>query len=556
MPRITGDVVPKSKLFPMADPERQERAILPLRRRMSLAAEKLESIKKQDTDEVSPSMVREIGRVVLEMEKVNGNLEAIEKRVALDIKGKKELFDKEKKLIKEEEEEVKNLRVGLFDLRSKVALIAGAAAFKSFSEGKIGQGFQNLGAAGALMAPELLGLGGGFGLGALGLRGIMGGPKNQNVGANPTPLTGTKNNIGRSKMKLPRLRGRAGVALGATALLGGLAMSGGPANAEDRLSELTRQETTQQVVTQPDVDRFNGLIDKFSAILDRFIPIQKKTREEKPKFEGAEVGDIKPPTAPPPVTPPGRQGIPFKDEETALKELGFTQAQYDALKLGVADIEGARYNQMGGSSNAFAGRYQMGRAEIDASSRIIGITPPSTEEYLNNPDLQERIYMGRTLYMHRQMLKLSPKYREMGTEDRLKMLGAGQLGEGNLADFIERGRVFRDGFNTPITKFSESVERRLKEIDLGDQSSVPVIQQIAARPPETPLKTFQDTMETFDAAMDGVESSLPPLALQLPGQTKVVNPKKPGPGTPEISATSTFSGSFDHFTSNAILGVG
>ena len=281
MPRITGDVVPKSKLFPMADPERQERAILPLRRRMSLAAEKLENVKKQDTDEVSPSMVREIGRVVLEMEKVNGNLEAIEKRVALDIKGKKELFDKEKKLIKEEEEEVKNLRVGLFDLRSKVALIAGAAAFKSFSEGKIGQGFQNLGAAGALMAPELLGQGAGFGLGALGLRGIMGGPKNQNVGANPTPLTGTKNNIGRSKMKLPRLRGRAGVALGATALLGGLAMSGGPANAEDRLSELTRQETTQQVIAQPDVDRFNGLIEKFSAILDRFIPIQKKTREEK-----------------------------------------------------------------------------------------------------------------------------------------------------------------------------------------------------------------------------------------------------------------------------------
>tara|TARA_R100000030_G_scaffold7152_1_gene4958 strand:+ start:4995 stop:6677 length:1683 start_codon:yes stop_codon:yes gene_type:complete len=560
MPRITGDVIPKSKLFPMADPERQERAILPLRKRMSLAAEKLEGIKKKESEEVSPKTIREIGRVVLEMEKVNGNLEAIEKRVALDIKAKKELFDKEKKLIKDEEEEVKNLRVGLFDLRSKIALIAGAAAFKSFSEGKVGQGFQNLGVAGLSMAPEILEKGAGFGLGALGLRGIMGGAK-QNVGANPTPLTGTTNNIGRSKMKLPRLRGRAGVALGATALLGGLALGGAPADAaEDRLTELTRRETGQSLIAEPDVERFNGLIDKFSAILDRFIPINKKESADKLNDENADLRgrQIGTPYQISQSTPQ----VPFVDEKTSLEELGITQEQYNALKQGVADVEGARYNQMGGSSMAFAGRYQMGRPEIDSASRIIGITPPTTQEYLNNPELQERIYMGRTLYMHRQMLKLSPKYRQMGPVERVKMLGAGQLGEGNLQRLIERGEVFRDGFNTPITKFSDAVERRLNQIDkvdLGDRGSVgdPLSSAVAMRPVETPLNNLQNIVDSFDNAMDGqATGSGDPIVLQLPGQTKVVSPKKAGPRSPDIVASSKFSGSFDHFTSNAILGVG
>ena len=561
--RITGDVIPKSRLFPMADPERQERAVLPLRRRMSLAAEKLNAIKGKESEEISPKTIREIGRVVLEMEKVNGNLETIEKRIALDIKGKKELFDKEKKLIKDEEEEVKNLRVGLFDLRSKIALIAGAAAFKSFSEGKIGQGFQNLGVAGAAMAPEILEKGAGFGLGALGLRGIMGGGK-QNVGANPTPLTGTTNNIGRSKMKLPRLRGRTGVALGATALLGGLALGGAPADAaEDRLSELTRRETGQELIAEPDVERFNGLIDKFSAILDRFIPLGGEGgKTEKTNFEGADMSDLRPvgsgggnPYSISYATPQ----VPFVDEATSLKELGITQEQYNALKLGVADVEGARYNQMGGSNMAFAGRYQMGRAEIDAASRIVGITPPTTQEYLNNPQLQEKIYMGRTLYMHRQMLKLSPKYRQMGPIERVKMLGAGQLGEGNLQRLIERGEVVRDGFNTPITKFSDAVERRLNEINMGDRSSADPLSDgtIVVRAPETPLNNFQSIVDSFDDAM-GVEStgSGEPLVVQLPGTTQTVTPKKAGPGTPDIVASAKFSGSFDHFTSNAILGVG
>jgi hypothetical protein len=164
-------------------------------------------------------------------------------------------------------------------------------------------------------------------------------------------------------------------------------------------------------------------------------------------------------------------GVIISDDAQGLAELGITQSEWNAYKQGIADIEvrgqpNGGYGIMGGSGGRFAGRYQMGDEAITEAAKVLGITKPSRQEFLGNPQLQERMYLGYTISNFRYMQRLSPEFRNMTTGQKLATLPMAQLGIGNLSNQLRTGTIARDANGTPTTKFSSSVEKRLKEAGL------------------------------------------------------------------------------------------
>ncbi len=365
--------------------------------------------------------------------------------------------------------------------------------------------------------------GGGGGGGIIGaimsaLGGLVGGLIPGLGGKRPPNVAGpAMKQEGNLLSKIPKgLQGGGGIGkllLGGAAALGtGAAISG--------LSQPDNSENVQPGNTTPEVP--GNVLDKFNSILDRFDKVieslmkgkgsgSQKPGGSKPSGSGGGGGS---PTITPPPPPGAPTGVTIKDDAQALKELGLTQEQYNALKQGVADVEGARYNQMGGAGTRFAGRYQMGSNEIADSAKVMGIPVPSQQEYLNNPELQEKIYMGRTVYMHRRLQSLSPKYNTMSPRERTVALGMGQLGEGNVSSYINTGILPKDSAGVPITKWGTVVGKRFDEA-----SSIPPKPQPGQQAPTKPGQ----------AQAPGQAPTLNPA----PGQVPTLKPK-PAPGQQSI----------------------
>jgi hypothetical protein len=368
--------------------------------------------------------------------------------------------------------------------------------------------------------------GGGGGGGIIGaimsaLGGLVGGLIPGMRGKRPPNVAGpTMKQEGNLLSKMPKgLQGGGGIGkllLGGAAALGtGAAVSG--------LSQPGGEEV-QPGDTAPEVP--GNLLDKFNSILDRFDKALdglrggkgKKGSDSSAKSSGSSGGGGSP--TPTPLSPSGAPtGVTIKDDAQALKELGLTQEQYNALKQGVADVEGARYNQMGGAGTRFAGRYQMGSNEIEDSAKVMGIPVPSQQEYLNNPELQEKIYMGRTVYMHRRLQSLSPKYNTMSPRERAVALGMGQLGEGNVSSYINTGTLPRDSAGAPITKWGTAVGKRF-----DGASSIPSKPQPGQQaPPPAPVLPSAEQLRK------------PPAAKASGAETPQVSLVNVGSGTPQAS---------------------
>lgn len=154
-------------------------------------------------------------------------------------------------------------------------------------------------------------------------------------------------------------------------------------------------------------------------------------------------------------------GLTVKDDSQLLEELGFSQQEWNAYKQGIANIELANYDQMGGAGDQFAGRYQMGDAAIIDAAKVLGIKKPTRNEFLSNPELQERMYLGYTVSNYRSLKSLSPEFRGMSKEEKIDVLSMSQLGVGNI---LKYGKKFKDQFGTPSGNFSRSVRRELEDM--------------------------------------------------------------------------------------------
>jgi len=138
--------------------------------------------------------------------------------------------------------------------------------------------------------------------------------------------------------------------------------------------------------------------------------------------------------------------------------LGLSNEQYDIFRNTLAKREsGGRYNIMGGSSGRFAGKYQMGRGEIDEVAKSLGVASPSQQEFLNNPEMQERFFLQYTL-MHHQQLMRDPGYAAMTPEQSAGTLATAHLkGVGGALRQIHGGSAGVDAFNTSGASYSRMV---------------------------------------------------------------------------------------------------
>lgn len=356
----------------------------------------------------------------------------------------------------------------------------------------------------------------------------------------------------------PKIRniGR-GAGLGAAAGIGLLGI-GGLATAasgmgrakqyqEEMLASGVQAAPMEQTIPEGFIDTFSSIVDRFTSAIDGLLKGAKST----PGSSGGRGGGGL--SAAPSAGPGANDGVTITDDTQALKELGFTQEQFNALKQGVADVEGAKYNQMGGVGARFAGRYQMGSAEISASAKVMGIPVPSQEEYLNNPELQEKIYMGRTIYMHRRLQELSPKYNNMSPKERAIALGMGQLGEGNVSSYINTGNVPRDSAGVPITKWGTAVGKRFDAASSIPPKSQPTQQttQVSPAPTQTQMTQLRAQAISQPAQQVPQTISLPPTVIDATSQQQdsggggVVSPPPPSGGTIDIPMLPT--GNPDNF---------
>lgn len=171
-------------------------------------------------------------------------------------------------------------------------------------------------------------------------------------------------------------------------------------------------------------------------------------------------------------TTPGAQGLVRGQGALPMRELGISAGQWDAYRAGVARIEGARYNQMGGAGNNFAGKYQMGRPAIKDAAGILGESPPSTQQFLSNPNMQERYFSAYTVANHGYMSN-NDVYNNLNTNDKLGALGfAHNQGHVPAKNYLNTGvDSTRDAFGTSGTEFQDSVQSNLENIDEFEDES-------------------------------------------------------------------------------------
>jgi hypothetical protein len=164
---------------------------------------------------------------------------------------------------------------------------------------------------------------------------------------------------------------------------------------------------------------------------------------------------------------PAEPGVPYAGGDI-LNRMGITSGQYGGFRAGVARIENARYDQMGGSSMRFAGRYQMGDAEIGETARRLFVPKPTRDQFLNDPAMQERFFEAYTAGHDQQLMANSPEYRAMSPSERLRVLGyAHNQGAGGATEWLRTGVAGRDAFHTSGTAYYDAVGQNLRAAPNG-----------------------------------------------------------------------------------------
>ncbi|MEK4031508.1 hypothetical protein WOA01_00100 [Methylocystis sp. IM2] len=147
------------------------------------------------------------------------------------------------------------------------------------------------------------------------------------------------------------------------------------------------------------------------------------------------------------------------------RKMGITAAQYGAFREGVAAIENARYDEMGGAGKRFAGRYQFGRREIRETAEALGLPAPSTAAFLNDPEMQERFFERYTLGHHNYLMRHNTRYAQANVDQKLEILArAHNEGAAGASSWLETGVVHLDGFGTNPDVYAKAVRRRLSRL--------------------------------------------------------------------------------------------
>tara|TARA_B100000700_G_scaffold181172_1_gene199882 strand:- start:6732 stop:8336 length:1605 start_codon:yes stop_codon:yes gene_type:complete len=229
----------------------------PLGERMENANTKLieRSEERLKDTGISRQQTRQLGRIILEFERLNGTMKTMRSEIQQDLRERRKYYKEERKILKEDLENTNLFKTAaLFDGRKNLALLSGALALKEASDGDVGGALQATSAAVGLLLPEIISTV----LGVIGLGTVAGGGRG-------TP----RGNVGGVR-GMRGMGGKGGIitaAIIAASLLGSKLFGGG--NADTR-----RQEGAQQTIagvntiSEPDVNRFKVQLNRFESILD------------------------------------------------------------------------------------------------------------------------------------------------------------------------------------------------------------------------------------------------------------------------------------------------
>ncbi len=130
-------------------------------------------------------------------------------------------------------------------------------------------------------------------------------------------------------------------------------------------------------------------------------------------------------------------------------------------KTHLGKIESANdYSVRGGFNDHYLGRYQMGKAALEDVG--IGYSKDEQEEFLSNPQKQEKAFEDFTKQNHEYLLHKSEMYRNMPQTEQLAVLGyAHNQGRGGALKYLETGESEKDGFGTDALKYVDEVKNAL-----------------------------------------------------------------------------------------------
>ena len=205
--------------------------VAPLTKRMSMAFDR--NIKNDKPKEDRTNIVA-LGRLFLELEQVNNNLELINREVAASSKRLDKLQAEELELLEKEGDRFTAIGASFQKLRRQFGGIAALLAGKQFLEGDIKGGFQNSIFAISAFLPEIIKVTSGIVLGRMLLSG-RGGVASRGVAS-----------VGRG-------RGLMGLLLAGGGLFGANSILGSQGGGDQRRFELTRRQALPQLLSRNDL---------------------------------------------------------------------------------------------------------------------------------------------------------------------------------------------------------------------------------------------------------------------------------------------------------------
>ena len=167
-------------------------------------------------------------------------------------------------------------------------------------------------------------------------------------------------------------------------------------------------------------------------------------------------------------------------------KFGFDVAAFNTFKDTLGQIESANdYSVRGGFNDHYLGKYSFGKAALEDVG--IGYSEEEQEDFLSNPEKQEKAFEEFTKQNHEYLLHRSEMYRNMPQTEKLAVLGyAHNQGRGGALKYLETGKTQKDGFGTDAQMYIDEI----KKASAKAANAVP--------PPQTEVQKMRTTQEAAE----------------------------------------------------------
>jgi len=147
----------------------------------------------------------------------------------------------------------------------------------------------------------------------------------------------------------------------------------------------------------------------------------------------------------------------FGDKNSSVP--GLTTEQFGQYANSVAGIEHARYDQMGGAGNHYAGRYQMSQDAISEAAHRLHEPVPTQDQFLNDKLMQERFFEAYTALNGEYLQSHSDAFRSASNAKKLGILAyAHNQGAAGAAKWLQTGVSGTDAFGTSGNQYYQAVQ--------------------------------------------------------------------------------------------------